>query len=163
MTKSGLLKSGIMLVVLLAIPQIIGYLGASFTFMSVETWYQGLQKPPLNPPEWTFGVVWTALYLMMGFASWLVWRAAGGLFKAPFAFLAYGAQLFLNLAWSYYFFGLQAPVPALVDLALLLATIILTALLFARKSKVAGALFVPYILWVAFAGYLNAGIIFLND
>lgn len=163
MQKPGFLLSAVMLIALLALPQLVGYAGASFTFTSVGTWYAGLEKPALNPPNWTFGVVWTALYLMMGFASWLVWRAVGGFAKAPLAFAIYFLQLALNFAWSFLFFGQQAPFPALIDLGLLLAAIILTAVLFWRKSKLAGALFVPYILWVAFAGYLNASIYLLNS
>ena len=162
MQRPGPLVSILMLLVLLALPQLVGYAGASLTFTSVGTWYAGLEKPALNPPSWTFGVVWTALYVLMGIASWLVWRAAGGLAKAPLAFLAYFSQLALNLAWSFLFFGRQTPLPALIDLGVLLLVIILTTILFWRKSKLAGALFVPYVLWVAFAGYLNAAIVALN-
>lgn len=163
MQKPGFLISAVMLVALVALPQIVGYAGASLTFTSVGTWYAGLEKPPLNPPNWTFGVVWTALYVMMGFASWLVWRAVGGFGRASLAFTIYFGQLALNLAWSFLFFGQKEPLLALVDLALLLAAIIATAVLFWRKSKLAGALFLPYILWVGFAGYLNAGIVALNS
>jgi len=162
MQKPGLILSIIVLVILVALPQLVGYLGATLTLMSVDTWYAGLTKPPLNPPNWTFGVVWTALYVLMGLASWFVWRAAGGFFKAPFAFLAYFGQLFLNLAWSYFFFGLQEPLAGLVDLGFLFAAILLTTVLFWRISRTAGALFLPYLLWVGFAGYLNAGIVTLN-
>jgi tryptophan-rich sensory protein len=98
----------------------------------------------------------------MGIASWLVWRAAGGFRAAPLAFIAYFGQLILNLAWSFLFFGQQAPLLGLIDLGALLAAIVLTTVLFWRKSRLAGALFVPYILWVAFAGYLNAAIVVLN-
>ncbi len=163
MQRPGPLVSILMLLVLLALPQLVGYAGANLTFTSVGTWYAGLEKPALNPPSWTFGVVWTALYVLMGIASWLVWRAAGGLAKAPLAFATYFVQLALNFAWSFLFFGQQAPLPALIDLGLLLAAIILTAVLFWRKSTLAGALFIPYILWVGFAGYLNAAIIALNS
>jgi tryptophan-rich sensory protein len=163
MKKPGFVLSAIMLVLLLALPQLIGYVGATQTFTSVDTWYTTLTKPPLNPPDSTFGVVWTALYLIMGFASWLVWRAAGGLARAPLAFLAYFVQLALNQAWSFLFFGMQQPVSGLIDLVLLLAAIVLTTVLFWRKSKVAGALLLPYLAWVLFAGYLNAGIVVLNS
>lgn len=163
MRKPGPLSSVLMLLVLIALPQLVGYAGASLTFTSVGTWYAELEKPALNPPNWTFGVVWTALYLLMGIASWLVWRAAGGLARAPLAFLAYFTQLALNLAWSFLFFGQQMPLFALVDLALLFVAILLTTVLFWRKSKLAGALFVPYILWVGFAGYLNAAIVALTS
>jgi len=162
MERPGLVPSIIAFILLLTLPQLVGYLGASLTFTSVQVWYVDLIKPPLNPPGWVFGVVWTALYFMMGFASWLVWRAAGGLLKAPLVFLAYFAQLGLNLAWSYFFFGRQDPAAALVDIALLLVVVIATLILFWQKSRAAGALMVPYILWALFATYLNAAILVLN-
>jgi tryptophan-rich sensory protein len=163
MQKPGVVLSLVVLLILLALPQLVSYLGASLTFMSVGTWYVGLEKPPLTPPGGVIGMVWTVLYILMGIASWLVWRAAGGFFKAPLAFLAYFTQLGLNLAWSYFFFGRQEPLSGLIDLGLLLAAVLVTTVLFWRKSRAAGALFVPYALWVLFAGYLNAGIVVLNS
>ena len=162
MQKPGPIISGVMLIVLLALPQLIGYLGASMTFISVESWYPTLNKPPLTPPSWTFGVAWTTLYLLMGLASWLVWRSAGGIFRALPAFAIYFAQLGLNLAWSYFFFGRQEPLAGLIDIALLAAAILLTIILFWRVNRVAGALMLPYLAWVLFATYLNAGFVVLN-
>ena len=98
----------------------------------------------------------------MGVAAWLVWRRgldAPGVRAALGLFLA---QLALNVAWSAAFFGLRSPPLALAVLAALLALIALTALRFRRVSPAAGALMVPYLLWVGFAGYLNAAIWLLN-
>lgn len=162
MKTPGPIASTLMLIVLIALPQLVGYVGSSLTFISVETWYAGLEKPPLNPPNWAFDVVWTALFFIMGLASWIYWRAAGGIIGALFGLTIYGAQLGLNLSWSYFFFALQNAFAGLLVLIGLFAAIVVTTLLFSRKSRTAAYLMVPYILWVLFAGYLNAGIVLLN-
>jgi tryptophan-rich sensory protein len=92
-------------------------------------------------------------------AAWRVWRARPG----PSAALAlWGAQLALNALWSFLFFGLEQPELALLDIAVLLAAIVFTTLAFFAVDRVAGWLFVPYLAWVAFASYLNAGVWLLN-
>jgi len=121
-------------------------------------WYGVLVKPPLTPPNWIFGPVWSVLYVLIAVAGWLVWRSG-----APWHALGlWGAQLMLNALWSYLFFGLQRPGIALVEISLLLGFVAATTLSFARVRRLACALFVPYALWVAFATYLNAGLWYLN-
>lgn len=122
-------------------------------------WYQGLQKPPLNPPSWVFGPVWSVLYLGIAVAGWLVWRARPA---SPTPLTLWGSQLVLNAAWSMLFFGLHLPGFALLEIVLLLALLIATTVLFFRVRSLAGALFVPYTAWVSFAAYLNAGLWYLN-
>jgi benzodiazapine receptor len=117
-------------------------------------WYAALRRPALTPPNWIFGPVWTALYLMMGIAAGLVIRQAGWRRCLPSIGLFLG-QLALNAAWSYLFFGLQQPGAALVDIGLLWLAIGATIVAFARWSKLSAALLVPYWLWVSFASYLN--------
>jgi len=122
-------------------------------------WYESLRKPPLNPPNWVFGPVWSVLYLAIAVAGWLVWRdrpaSAGPL-------VLWGSQLVLNAAWSLLFFGLHLPGLALVEIMLLLALLIATTVAFFRVRKVAALLFCPYVAWVCFAAYLNAGLWYLN-
>lgn len=117
-------------------------------------WYAALNKPAWNPPAWLFGPVWTALYTMMAVAAWLVWRRGGwSAQRGPLGL--YLVQLGLNAAWSPLFFGLKMPGVAFAEILLLLAAIVITALAFRRVSHAAAWLFVPYILWVAFASFLN--------
>jgi translocator protein len=135
--------------------------GGAVTATSVGTWYAGLAKPAFNPPNWVFGPAWTTLYLMMAFAGWRVWRRR----RADDVRLALGAwalQLALNLGWSFVFFGARLIGAALAEIALLLAAILATAVLFWRIDRLAGALFVPYAAWVAFATALNAALWRLN-
>lgn len=122
-------------------------------------WYEGLRKPPLNPPNWVFGPVWSLLYIAIAIAGWLVWRARPASAK-PLAL--WGGQLVLNAVWSLLFFGLHRPGVALVEILLLLALLIVTTVSFFRVRALAGLLLVPYAAWVSFAAYLNAGLWHLN-
>jgi len=136
---------------------------ASFwTSSSVNTWYAGLRKPSLTPPSWIFAPVWSTLYVLMALSAWLVWRAAGWSGSRA-ALLLFFAQLAFNLAWSGLFFGLRRPDLALVDIGLLLASIIATALAFRTFSSLSSLLLVPYASWVAFATLLNFKIWRLNS
>ena len=135
--------------------------GGAVTATSVETWYAGLAKPPFNPPDWVFGPVWTALYLMIAVAGWRVWRRRGES-GAWLALGAWGVQLSLNLSWSMLFFGARMIGAALVEIAVLLAAILITAALFWRIDRIAGVLLVPYAAWVGFATVLNAALWRLN-
>ena len=154
-------RSGMALAGFLALCLFVSALGGWVTSTSVGSWYQTLDKPSFNPPDWLFAPVWTALYIMIAFAGWRIWRKAG-FDRARAAFIAYFTQLGLNLLWSFLFFGAQNAALALGEILLLLAAIIVTALLFARIDKIAAFLFVPYATWVAFATLLNASIVVLN-
>lgn len=139
-----------------------GWIGAIFTTRSIPTWYAGLAKPSFNPPNGLFGPVWTLLYLLMGIALFLVWRKAPHSSGAGLALVLFLVQLLLNVLWSILFFGFRSPALGLGDILLLWAAILATMLLFFRVSPAAGALLVPYLLWVSFASVLNFAIWRLN-
>ncbi len=136
--------------------------GAMLTASSVTDWYQTLRKPVWTPPDLVFGPVWLALYLMMGVASWLVWRRSD---SSPTrgALTLFGIQLGLNVAWSGCFFALRSPGLALAELFVLLVAIAATTALFRRISRLAAALMVPYLAWSTFAAVLNLSIWWLNS
>ena len=136
-------------------------LGGLVTTARIPIWYADLAKPAWTPPDWTFGPVWTALYLMMAFSAWLVWRQAG-LAGARLPLALFGIQLVLNSLWSVLFFGLQSPGAAAVEIVLLWAAILATLLAFWKRSNLAGALLVPYLAWVSFAAVLNVAIWWMN-
>lgn len=152
-----LLGLGTFLALCLAVSAIGGWV----TAQSVGTWYQTLQKPVFNPPDWLFAPVWTLLYLMIAVAGWRVWRSTG-LAGARAGMVAYAAQLALNLTWSFLFFGGRMIGTALVEIVLLLAAIGVNAVLFWRADRLAGWLLVPYAAWVAFACILNFALWRLN-
>ena len=155
--RGDLLGLGAFVALCLAISAIGGWVTAD----SVGTWYRTLQKPDFNPPDWVFAPVWSLLYLMIALAGWRVWRKCG-LAGARAAMVAYAAQLALNLAWSFLFFGGRMVGIALVEIVLLLVAIGVNALLFWRIDRMAGWLLAPYAAWVAFASILNFALWRLN-
>ncbi len=138
-------------------------ISAAFAARSVRTWYVTLRKPAGNPPASYFGPVWTALYFLMAIAAWNVWRVGGGWDGASPAITTFLIQLALNAAWSVIFFGIRWPGWALIEIILLWATVLSTMILFWRISTFSGALIVPYLAWITYAAYLNAGIWRLNS
>jgi benzodiazapine receptor len=138
-----------------------GALGGWATSSSVASWYPGLSKPAWNPPAWVFGPVWTALYISIGVAAWLVWRRReAGAVRGPMT--AWAVQLALNAGWSVVFFGLRQPGWAVVEITALWCAIAVTICLFAQHSRAAALLLVPYLAWVSFATVLNVAIWRLN-
>ncbi len=137
-----------------------GAIGALATSTAVRDWYPGLAKPPGNPPSWVFGPVWTVLYVLMGIAGWRFARhqSAG----RRLGLICFGVQLTLNSVWSLLFFGLRMPLVAMVDIVVLWLVIGVTLRLFWQVDRVAGGLLIPYLAWVTFAIWLNAGIVYLN-
>jgi len=129
----------------------VGALGGAVTATSVGTWYQQLNKPSFNPPDWVFGPVWTGLYIAMAVAAWRIWRRQG--LRLPMALFA--VQLALNLGWSVLFFGMREIGWALIEIAVLFIAIVWTAFAFARTDRPAALLLVPYLTWVAYAAMLN--------
>ena len=136
--------------------------GSAWTSASLNTWYAQLRKPALNPPSWSFGLVWSALYLLMAVSAWLVWRSAGWN-GAKYALVLFFLQLGLNVAWSYLFFGLHSPAAALTEIFFLLAAIVGTTIAFLPFSRIASWLMFPDAVWVSFAIYLNFQIWQLNS
>lgn len=148
------------LIICIAIPLAVGGISALLSRGGMES-FGRLNQPPLSPPAWLFPVVWTILYVLMGTASYIV-LTSGKPYRAQTALTVYGVQLFFNFMWSIIFFNWQAYLFAFIWLLIMLALIVLTTMLFYRIEKKAGYLMIPYIAWVAFAGYLNFAIYLLN-
>lgn len=162
-----------------------GIMGSIFTVSAIPNWYAALEKPALNPPSWVFGFVWTILYFLIGISLFLVWknnwktknqilesrrkawnafseRLWTGDLKKINVIIIFGIQYFLNILWSFVFFGLHLPGLAFFEILALWFAIIWTIVNFYRISKLAAYLLLPYILWVSFAAYLNYVIWILN-
>lgn len=140
----------------------IGLVASLFTTPQIHGWYASLQKPVFNPPNWLFAPVWTALYMMIAIAAYLVWKRRNNSAAYRKARQIYFWQLLFNFSWSILFFGLHQILIALIVIALLWLSIIATMYAFNRFSKVACWLLLPYLLWVSFAGLLNFSIYMLN-
>ena len=149
------------LVVSLAIPLGVGALATLLSGNGMDAYAQ-LNRPPLSPPGWVFGVVWTILYLLMGYACFLIWTADIQQEEKARALKLYAAQLAVNYLWPLVFFGLQWRLAAFGILIVLWVLIYQTIRAFSEIDEKAANLLIPYILWVSFATYLNLGAYLLN-
>jgi tryptophan-rich sensory protein len=116
------------------------------------SFYAQLSKPSWAPPAWVFGPVWSALYVLMGIAAWLVRRSPG---SRGVALGLFAAQLAANALWSWLFFAWHRGALAAVEVLVLLALIVATLAAFSRASRLAALLLAPYLLWVSFASVLT--------
>ena len=148
------------LLICLAIALAAGGLGALLSG-GMDT-YPSLNQPPLSPPGWVFPIVWSILYLLMGYASYRVYMSEAQRADKRKALTFYGIQLALNFLWPRIFFGLQWYWAAFVWLLILWVCIYLTMYQFGQIDDTAENLLIPYLLWVTFAGYLNLGVALLN-
>jgi translocator protein len=155
-------RSAGLLILCIAIPLVIGFIGSTATLPEIPGWYAGLDKPAFTPPGWLFGPVWTLLYILMGIALFLVVKNGVDTVPVQKAVFIFAAQLLANLAWSFLFFGMHSIVLGLLDILLLFFLIAATIILFRRISLPAAYLLIPSICWVTFALLLNAMIAILN-
>jgi translocator protein len=121
-------------------------------------WYGALTKPPFNPPNLLFPIVWTVLYVLVAIAGWRTYERVG----SAAVMQVWWAQLVLNFAWSPIFFTAHWMWPALVVILAMLASIVAFIVMQWRQDRTAAWLFVPYACWVAFASVLNASLNVLN-
>ena len=137
--------------ILVVLTSVIGSLAN--VFISSDSWYLDLIKSPLNPPSYIFGIVWPILYLMMAYVSFrsedLIWKL-------------FIPQLILNAAWSWIFFYFHAPWLALLNISALIFLNQKILGILQRESRLLFWLYLPYLLWLSFAAFLNASIVFLN-
>ena len=147
------------LLAFLIITLAVGALASVFTEPNISTWYAGLAHPSFAPPNWVFAPVWTTLYVLMAVAAWRVWRIAG---TRSLEMGIYALQLFFNFLWSAIFFAMHEIGLALADIGLMLLLILATLFLFWRRDRLAGILFLPYLVWTGFAAALNQAFWALN-
>jgi tryptophan-rich sensory protein len=152
----------IKLIVSVGLSLAAGAIGSLATIPNIPSWYAALDKPWFSPPNWVFEPVWTTLYILMGISLYFVWTAPGSKDSKRTAYVLFGIQLGLNALWSIVFFGLHAPLAAVVVIALMLVAILLTAKVFWQHSPTASWLLVPYFAWVSFATCLNLAVAVLN-
>lgn len=127
----------------------------------MNAWYEGLKKPPLTPPNWIFGPVWTIIYLMIASSLYLYLRTKPK--QHPEAtVMVIVIHLISNFMWTALFFSLQSPLLALLDIFVLDLSLAALIFLFQKTNRISAALLLPYGLWVGFATYLNLGISLLN-
>ena len=141
----------ITLVIAVILAAVIGSLAS--TQANSDLWYISLNKSDLNPPSYVFGIVWPILYVLMMISAYLAHKRIYEIFII---------QLVFNAAWSWLFFKFQMPLISLVDIYLLIALNLYITTLMYRENKLAFILFIPYVLWISFASYLNLFIVINN-
>lgn len=156
------MKPFVKCIIAIAIPLAVGAIAGFFTTSSVQGWFTTINKPSFNPPNWLFAPVWTALYIMMGIAFFLIWKSNAEASLKSKAITLYFIQLAFNFLWSFIFFYQHQPGWAMVDISILWITLLFTIFSFGKISSTAAWLLVPYICWVSFASLLNFSIWRLN-
>lgn len=141
---------------------VLGAAGGFLTAGAIPGWYATLEKPPGTPPNPVFGPVWTVLYLMIGISLARVWHFATPGPRKRGALVRFFIQMGLNLAWTPLFFGAHLVAVALATIVALWVMILLTILSFKPLDRPAAWLLLPYLAWVSYATYLNAGFLILN-
>jgi translocator protein len=148
---------------------LIGWLLLSFAVGAISyifrannlLWYANLIKPPLNPPNALWTSVWVILYVLMAIAVWLVWKTRPSTCRRT-GLRLFCVQLWFDLLWAWIFFSRHQLGTAFVDLLVLWVAILLAIVNFRKMSITAAWLLVPYLVWVAFASYLNLALWRLN-
>lgn len=156
----------IKLIVAIAIPLAIGML-SSFITKDAMMSFNAMKKPPLAPPGILFPIVWTILYILMGISSYIIYaydaqNDTSSLNLKNKCLLLYAIQLIFNFFWSIIFFKFKLYIFAFAWLIILWILVFKLMKESKKISKVASYLLIPYLVWMAFAAYLNIGIIILN-
>jgi tryptophan-rich sensory protein len=149
------------LLICILIPLIVGGVSGYFTTTNIATWYVTLIKPSFNPPNYLFGPVWTALYVLMGVSLFIVLNKAKELDRNKII-LIFSLQLILNFLWSFIFFEFHQLGLACLEILAMWFSILSMILLFYKTNKWAAYINMPYLLWVSFASVLTFSIYFLN-
>lgn len=160
--KSHKIPSILKMVAAILFCLVIGSLGSLVTITGPGSWYATLMKPFFTPPSWVFAPVWITLFVLMGIALFLIWESGTERREVQVALGVFGLQFFLNVIWSFLFFGLQSPLMGFADILILWVMIAATIVLFYRIRKSAAYLLIPYIAWVTIATALNGAIYFMN-
>ena len=137
----------------------VGTAASLFSQPAIPRWYAGLVHPAFAPPDWIFAPVWTALYVLMAAAAWRVWRVTG---TRSIEMAAYAIQLALNFCWSWIFFGLHRIGAAFSEIVILDLAILATTILFFRRDRLAGLMFLPYLFVMLFAAFFTHALSVLN-
>ena len=120
---------------------------------SDDQWYQNLNKSNLNPPGYIFGIVWPILYFLMSISAYRTFNSIKNLFYI---------QLILNTIWSWLFFSFHMPLISLIDINLLIFLNIFILFKMLKVDIFSGVIYLPYIMWLVFASYLNVFIVLYN-
>jgi len=142
-------KKGVFIFVIASL--VFGSLASSDA--SNDLWYQSLNKSNLNPPGYIFGIVWPILYFLMSISAYRTFNSIKNLFYL---------QLILNTIWSWLFFSFHMPLISLIDINLLIFVNIIIFIKMLKEDMFSGLIYLPYLIWLMFASYLNIFIVLNN-
>jgi len=151
-TPRSLITLGVFLAVVIGVGALIGASTAP------GAWYEQLDKPPFNPPNWLFGPVWFVLYVLIAIAGWRTFLSE----PRGLGMKLWVGQMLVNWAWSPTWFSLHLLWPAFAIISVMLVLIVLFIANRWPRDRVSALLFLPYAAWVGFAALLNLSIAILN-
>ncbi len=147
------------LIISLIIVYAVGLVGNFFTSLNINTiWYEAI-KPSITPPNWVFMIAWNILFLLIALSLYFAWVSAKNKDQKKRIGMVFGANLLINLLWSFIFFGLKQPTFAFYELIVLWFSILLMIFIAGKVNRLSAYLLIPYLLWISFAGVLNLLII----
>jgi len=132
------------------------------TMTDIGPWYEGLEKSALTPPDWVFGPAWTVIYALAAFSAVFAWRATTTNRRRAWLVSLFFINAVLNVLWSFFFFTLRRPDLALAEVATLWLSVLALVAFLWRIERRASLALLPYLVWVAFAAYLNYRVVILN-
>ncbi len=138
----------------------VASLGALMT--DLGPWYRNLVQPAWKPPDWAFGPAWTLIFALAAASGSKAWRAAPNAREREWLLALFALNGFLNVLWSLLYFRLHRPDWALMEVGLLWLSVLLLMVVIWRYARGASLLLAPYLVWIAFAGALNAATVQLN-
>lgn len=141
--------------------EVVSALIGQATRAEVDGWYQALTKPPLNPPDWIFPIMWTILYALIAAAGWSVWRERAQPKAQPLLIL-FAAYMALNWSWSFVFFNAHQMLLGFIWIVALNLIAVVFILKAWDRVRIAAYLMIPPLMWTLFASYLNGGVYILN-
>lgn len=139
---------------------LVASLGATMTHLG--PWYQALNKPSWQPPDWLFGPAWTLIFALAAAAGVIAWRRASTDSQREWIIALFAINGTLNILWSALFFRLHRPDLSLIEAIFLFLSVLVPIVVFSRYAKPASWLLAPYLVWVIFAMVLNYEIVRLN-
>ena len=154
------MKRSISVLIWIIVCLFLGFMSSLMQSTALADWYPGLVRSPLSPPDWLFPVAWTVLYILMGISVGLLYGIRS--IYTRMLYILFVVQLVLNILWSFFFFYMRSPIFGFIDIILLdmFCVIYFAATYFVYRPS--AWLFLPYILWLAFATYLNGYIMIHN-
>ena len=154
------MKRYISFVVSVALCLCIGFVSQRLQVESLHSWYPLLNKSSLTPPGWVFSAVWTLLYVLIGISAAILYNSHGVSKRVLLPLFA--IQLLFNVLWSFCFFAMQSIVLGLAVLFILLVLAVAYFIGLLWMERVAAFFFLPYLLWLFFAIYLNTYMLIFN-